>query len=645
MRTACVGSDGAAANQPPARADHAVSKAVRAPPCGTELATAAGMTALERILPAPAVLEIDGVDLGVPLQRAWELVRHGDLAHSRLVRALFAIRTLPDRLHGRREPLLLSLDDFASTPERPGFAILVDDPPHEVVVGAIGKVWQPEIPFEYVDGSAAFAAFCDPGFVKVAWALQLRPLGDAATHVSLELRVEPTDEAASKRFRTYWRLIGPASQFIRRSLLSALARENGTPESRENERPLPGDELMPDAVAQVTHAVTVNATPEQVWPWLMQMGCHRGGFYSIDALDNGFERSAREIHPELQLIEIGDVLPASPAGDGGFEVLRLEPHRVLCLGGLYDAEAERQLPFAAERPEDYWHATWSFVLEPVDGRTRLHARARVAHPDSGRLHASWVRFAHQLMQTTQLRHLAARIEGRQPRDDWRDVGEGIGGAGIMVAAMLTPFLRHARSHWGLDAATALRWYPGDEIVREPRWSWTHGIEIDAPAAEVWPWVAQIGADRAGFYSYQWLENVAGCELRNAETLHPEWEAHLGGELSLTPNMPPLRIVSLVPGEYFVAHAAADPNARAAGTSWAEATWVFHLEPLGEARCRFISRYRVSCSEDIATRIQFGAPLVEPIGFAMDRKMLLGVKERAEAAAERRGLGHARVKSA
>lgn len=592
------------------------------------------MTALERVLPAPRLLEIDGVDLALPIERAWELVRHGDLARSRLVNALFAIRTLPDRLRGRSEPMRLRIDEMTSSPERPGFQLLVDDPPHELVVGAIGKVWQPEIEFLHVPTAEAFAAVDEPGFIKVAWAIQLRPLGERATHVSFELRVAPTDEAAWKKFRAYWHVIGVPSRFIRRSLLGALAKEHGTPESKQNERPLPGDELLPDVAGQVTHGITLNARPEAIWPWLVQMGCQRAGFYSIDALDNGGERSAREIHPELQDLRVGDVLPATPDGKVGFEVLRLEPDRVLVLGGLFDAGAEQQRAFTARRPDAFWHATWAFVLEPLDeGRTRLLVRARAAYSEGGGLHAAWMGLAHPIMQTAQLRHLAARVEGRTPADDLRDVAAGASGAAIMVAAMLTPFLRRARSHWGLDEATAERRYPGDELVPEPRWSWTHGIEIDAPAGEVWPWVAQIGADRAGFYSYQWLENIAGCALRNAEAVHPPWAVRQGDALRLHPEMA-LEVVSLREGEHFVAHAPADPAARAAGKGWAEVSWLFFVEPLGPERCRFISRYRIDCSDDIATRIKLGPTFVEPIGFAMDRRMLMGVKERAERARRR-----------
>jgi hypothetical protein len=92
-------------------------------------------------------------------------------------------------------------------------------------------------------------------------------------------------------------------------------------------------------------------------------------------------------------------------------------------------------------------------------------------------------------------------------------------------------------------------------------------------------------------------------------------------------MPPLAIVEVSPGRHFVVYAAPAPNS----TRWAAASWAFFVEPLGDHRCRLVSRYRIACSDDLAMRISMGPALMEPIGFAMDRQMLLGVKERAERA--------------
>lgn len=222
------------------------------------------------------------------------------------------------------------------------------------------------------------------------------------------------------------------------------------------------------------------------------------------------------------------------------------------------------------------------------------------------------------------------------KDDWRDVAEGIGGAAIMIAAFVTPFLREARSHWGLDAADAARSYRGDDLVADPRWSWTHAVVIEAAPHQIWPWIAQLGADRAGFYSYQWLENLAGCALHNAEAIHPEWSIHEGDDLRLHPEMPPLEVVLLDPGRCLVAHAPPDANARAERRPWANVSWGFYLQPIDMTHTRFVSRYRCDTSDDIAMRISLGPALIEPIGFAMDRRMLLGVKARVEASIRAHG---------
>jgi hypothetical protein len=306
----------------------------------------------------------------------------------------------------------------------------------------------------------------------------------------------------------------------------------------------------------------------------------------------------------------------------------------LVLGGLYDAGARTQLAFAAPRPASFWQVTWAFVLEPVGSEaTRLLVRARAAYSKDELLHLARIRPVHHFMQAAQLRHLAQRVEGRLARDSGRDVVEGMGGLLVTIAALATPFLRRARSHWGLTEADAQRAYPGDALVAEPLWGYTHGVEVDAPSAEVYGWLAQIGADRGGFYSYQWLENLVGCDVRNAERIHPEWEARVGQPLVLHPDpkAPRLRIVAVERGRYVLAHASADDGDKAAGKPWAASTWLFYVEPLGAERCRVISRFRAACSTDLTTRLAFGPTLIEPLGFAMDRRMLLGIKARAERA--------------
>jgi hypothetical protein len=585
---------------------------------------------LDQLIPTPRLLDVDHVDLAASPEQVWQIVRHEDLTRSPLVHALFELRALPERLKAEHRPTSFSVDDLRSTPEEPGFSVLLDEPPHAFAVGAIGKVWQGAIPFVHVVDAAHFLDFAEPDFVKVAWEIRVLQLGEHDCRLELEVRVDATDEQAWRKFERYFRLIGPGSHFIRRVLLSDLARRFGTPEALEVGRTLPGDQLLPAARAVATDAITIAATPEQIWPWLVQMGCRRAGFYSVDWLDNGGVESSRELVPELQQLRVGDVIPASPQGDEGFEVLQIAAPRTLVLGGLYDAATKQQLPFSAPRPEHFWHVTWAFSLERLNAAcTRLHVRARADYPETGALRAAWMPPVHHFMQRQMLKHLAARVEGRLPQDTYRDVMAGVGGVAVMLAALLTPFLRSFRRRWGVTEDEDRAAHVGDELVPAPVWSWTHGVKIDATPELVWHWIAQIGANRGGFYSYQWLENIAGCGLRNADSIHQDWELELGDELVLHPQVPPLRIVRLERGRHFVALAPLDEAARAVGKPWAVASWLFELRPLSDGHCQLITRYRLACSPDIATRLALGPTLLEPIGFAMDRRMLLGIKAHAE----------------
>ena len=142
------------------------------------------MTVLKRIIPRPQLTEIDRIDVAASAVDVWELLRRGELAHSRPIRALFRLRTVNSRA-GRASPTI-RIDSLRSTPEQPGFQVLIDEPPHEFAVGAIGKVWCLDIPFVHVADEQAFAAFARPDFVKVAWAIRVCR---AATECHVEVEV------------------------------------------------------------------------------------------------------------------------------------------------------------------------------------------------------------------------------------------------------------------------------------------------------------------------------------------------------------------------------------------------------------------------------------------------------------------------
>jgi hypothetical protein len=165
----------------------------------------------------------------------------------------------------------------------------------------------------------------------------------------------------------------------------------------EAARELPGDDVVANATVVDTRGITIAAPVTRIWPWLVQMGYGRGGWYSYDRLDNEGE-SSRQIVPALQHLEVGDVVPTHPGG--GFRVESLEPehHLVLSLdpelmqgAGATDEMKEPTVPRSLEATGKFsdlampeFRGSWAFVLEPVDeSHTRLIERFRVHAPAGG----------------------------------------------------------------------------------------------------------------------------------------------------------------------------------------------------------------------------------------------------------------------
>jgi hypothetical protein len=137
--------------------------------------------------------------------------------------------------------------------------------------------------------------------------------------------------------------------------------------------PYPGAELVPDGERAATMAVTIEALPQQVWPWLVQLGGDRGGWYSWDRLDNGGRPSATRVHPEWQDLALGDYVKywKSGAPVDAWQVAALEPNRFLALRALMDVQG-RNLDPNEPRPWAYIEGLWGFLLNELPGgRTRL----------------------------------------------------------------------------------------------------------------------------------------------------------------------------------------------------------------------------------------------------------------------------------
>jgi proline iminopeptidase len=135
-------------------------------------------------------------------------------------------------------------------------------------------------------------------------------------------------------------------------------------------RPYPGADIIPGGTRGATMAITIEAPPSAVWPWLAQMGVDRALWYTWDYWRPWGLRSADRIHPEWQNIAIGYHMPANPSGSSWWEVAALEPGRFLGLRMTVDLLGRRFDPHKA--PRSYSDSLWAFLLEPLPGgRTRL----------------------------------------------------------------------------------------------------------------------------------------------------------------------------------------------------------------------------------------------------------------------------------
>jgi hypothetical protein len=203
----------------------------------------------------------------------------------------------------------------------------------------------------------------------------------------------------------------------------------------EATRPLPGDDVVPDAPISDTRAITIAAPPSAIWPWLVQMGFGRGGWYSYDVMDMKGS-SADRILPELQELAVGDTVPTSPGG--GFEVKAIDPGHSLVLyldTKLVRAQAEAARSGATEaapvnlqaggalmgvaQPTEF-SATWSFVVEPLGEDTaRLIERFRIRFDGGDK---PWMKATLPLMGFgvfTMVRRQLLGIRDRVERDQLR----------------------------------------------------------------------------------------------------------------------------------------------------------------------------------------------------------------------------------
>lgn len=400
-------------------------------------------------------------------------------------------------------------------------------------------------------------------------------------------------------------------------VLQRLGRTSGST-AAERRSILPGDGLVTRPQVVTDHAATIDAPPSAVWPWLVQVGWHRAGWYTARWVDvllfPANEAAADRIHPEWQDLAVGDrVLDGDPSTECWFVVDELEREHHLVL------HSRSHLP-----PElrDAAHAginwSWTFLLRDLgDGRTRLHIRTR-ARLAPWWLAAGYVTAmvpADHIMASQMLAGIATRAEGRIreiPGSHENQVRDTAAGLALMA---VTPLIRPFHLRWGATSSEAHGPVAGDDLVPVSHFTATRAITIDAPPDDVWPWLMQVGITRAGFYSYDLLDHHGEP---SADQVLEQWQ-------------------DLVPGDVVapMADPATDTTAfriavanRPHRLVWSkpDSTWAWELRPIDGNRTRLVTRLKVRYRPGVQALLTI--PLIEFGDFAMMRRMLLNIRRRS-----------------
>lgn len=188
--------------------------------------------------------------------------------------------------------------------------------------------------------------------------------------------------------------------------------------------------------------------------------------------------------------------------------------------------------------------------------------------------------------------------------------------------------------WGATPEEAAGPLPGDELVPGPRMQSTRAVTIAAPASRVWPWLIQLGAGRGGMYSYDWLEDAAGLGISSADRILPEFQQlRVGDSIPLAPDVGlPVRLLAAesalgLGGVMDPRSGKISPSGSPMASPRLELGWTFVLRPVNAHTTRLLSRTRYDYSP-LALGLLL-RPLLEPVQFLMERRMLLGIRSRAE----------------
>ena len=204
---------------------------------------------------------------------------------------------------------------------------------------------------------------------------------------------------------------------------------------------------------------------------------------------------------------------------------------------------------------------------------------------------------------------------------WRRMVRVIAIVSTGAAYMLVARLWYLQ--WGATDQESRDHLPGDDLITRADLSATRAITVHAPVEQVWPWIAQLGQGRGGFYSYDILENLVGCGIHSAGTVVPEWQTlEVGDEVKLHPEVP-LEVAVLEEGRALVLRGGVSMGSTAPPYDF---TWAFVLRGQPDGTTRLVVRERYAYTQGWAPLL---VEPVEAISFVMTQKMLRGIRDRAE----------------
>jgi hypothetical protein len=204
-----------------------------------------------------------------------------------------------------------------------------------------------------------------------------------------------------------------------------------------------------------------------------------------------------------------------------------------------------------------------------------------------------------------------------------------GSAYVAYHTTFGPWLRK----WGARSQEIETRLPGDDLTADALFSTTRAISIKASPGQVWPWIAQMGQGRGGLYSYDLLENLMGLKIHSADRILPEFTNLKPGDvIPLEPSGAGYTVREVIPNQYLLLYTDGSDDSemdRVFRSVGMRSTWLFLLHELDTGNTRLIVRWRAVMDPGSSLYARLLSVGIEPIEFLMERKMMLGIKERAE----------------